>query len=167
MDIIRLRNLVAEYKDIQKKLGDVRAKYEKIKITYEIRVDLERELADEIAMAKYAKNEALMKYWQEITTEYFSNDKELANKVDLEKVEKEIILKNEKLISYYEKKLKTIKKQLGARVSQLIDNYEERNVLMGEESSTKKSSTIISEEDETELDRREKERKNSATFDKM
>lgn len=167
MDITRLHNLVSEYKDIQKKLGEVRAKYEKIKIAYEIGIDLEKELADEVAMAKHAKNETVVKYWQEVKAEYFNNDKELAGKDDLEKAEKEIILKNDKLISYYEKKLKTIKKQLGARVSQLIDNYEERNVLMGEESSTKKSSTIISEEDETELDRREKERKNSATFDKM
>ena len=167
MDISRLRNLVSEYKYTQIKLNRIRGEYERIKISYEMRIDLEKELADEVGMAKQAKNEALVKYWQEITAEYFGRDKELAGKEELEKAEKEIILKNEKLISYYEKKLKIIKKQLGARVSQLIDNYEERNVLMGEESTTKKSSTIISEEDETELDKREKERKNSATFDKM
>jgi hypothetical protein len=167
MEISRLRNLVSEYKYTQKKLIDIRGKYEKIKLAYEIAVDMEKEFSDEINIAKQSKNEALVKYWQEITTEYFYNDKELAKKEDLDKTEKEIILKNEKIISYFEKKLKVIRKQLGARISQLIDNYEERNVLMGEESSTKKSSTIISEEDEAELDKREKERKNNATFDKM
>ncbi|MFA6281309.1 MAG: hypothetical protein WCY05_02250 [Candidatus Omnitrophota bacterium] len=167
MDISRLRNLVLEYKHIQKKLVGIKGEYERMKISYEMRMDLENELADEIRMAKQAKSETLVKYWQDIITEYFNNDKDLSGKEKLDKAEKEIIQKNDMLISYYEKKLKVVKKQLGARVSQLLDNYEERNVLMGEESSTKKSTTIISEEDEAELDRRENERKNSATFDKM
>lgn len=167
MDIVRLRNLVSEYQYNQKKLGEIKGGYEKIKISYEIGIDLEKELADEIKVAKQAKNEALIKYWQEIAAEYFNKDKELARKEDFEKAEKEAILKNEKLISYYEKKLKIIRKLLGARVSQLIDNYEERNVLMGEEYSTKKAANIIYEEDEAQADKRENERKNSATFDKM
>ena len=167
MEISRLRNLVSEYKFTQKRLSEIRGKYEKIKLAYEIAVDMEREFADEINIATQSKNEIQVKYWKEIVAEYFVNDKELAKKEDLEKAEKEIVLKNEKLISYFEKKLKVIRKQLGARISQLIDNYEERNVLMGEESSTKKATTIISEEDEAALEKREKERKNNATFDKM
>ncbi len=167
MEIARLRNLVSEYKHNQKKLSELRDRYEKMKLAYEIAVDLEKEFTDEINIAKQAKNEESVKYWLDVIEEYFTTDKELARKEDLKEVEKEVILKNEKLISYYEKKLKVIRKQLGARISQLIDNYEERNVLMGEESSTKKSSTIISEEDEAELEKREKERKSSATFDKM
>lgn len=167
MDISRLRNLISEYKYNQKKLGEIKGNYERTKISYEIGIDLGKELDDEIRMAKETNNETLIKYWQEIASEYYAKDKELSKKDDFEKAEKEILLKNQKLISYCEKKLKVIRKQLGARLTQLIDNYEERNILMGEEYSSKKAANIIFEEDEEQADKREKERRNSATFDKM
>jgi len=167
MEIVRLRNLIAEYKEAQKKLEEIKGEYEKTKTSYELRVDLEKELEDEIRMAKEANKEELVTYWQDVLKEYFPKDKALADKGAYEKSEKEILLKNQKLISYYEKKLKTIKKHLGARLTQLLENYEERNTLMGEDHSTKRASHTIFEDEEKELEQKEKERKTSATFDKM
>lgn len=167
MDISRLRNLIREYKDAQKKLEEIRGKYDRMKTSYELRIDLEKELEDEIRMAKEANKEDLVIYWQEILKEYFPKDKDLTDKEAFEKCEKEVLLKNQKMISYYEKKLKTIKKHLGARLSQLLENYEERNTLMGDDASTKRGAHMIFEDDEQELERKEKERKTSATFDKM
>ncbi|MFA5007860.1 MAG: hypothetical protein WC546_01400 [Candidatus Omnitrophota bacterium] len=167
MDISRLRNLIREYKEAQDKLGEIKGEYEKAKTSYELKIDLEKELEDEIRMAKEANKEDLIKYWQDVLKECFPVDKDLTNKEIYEKYEKEVLQKNQKLISYYEKKLKTIKKHLGARLTQLLENYEERNVLMGEGYSTKRSANTIYEEDELELEKKEKERKTSATFDKM
>ncbi|MCK9615395.1 MAG: hypothetical protein M0R48_07825 [Candidatus Omnitrophica bacterium] len=167
MDISRLRNLIVEYKKAQKKLDEIKGEYERTKTSYELRIDLEKELEDEIRMAKEGNKEDLIRYWQDILKELFPNDKDLADKGVYEKCEKEILVKNQKLISYYEKKLKTIKKHLGARLSQLLENYEERNTLMGEDSSSKRASHTIFEDDEKELERKEKERKTSTTFDKM
>jgi hypothetical protein len=167
MDISRLRNLIREYKEAQKKLEEIRGEYDRIKTSYELRIDLEKELEDEIRMAKEGNKEDLVSYWQDILKELFPKDKAMADKDAYEKTEKEILLKNKKLISYYEKKLKTIKKHLGARLSQLLENYEERNTLMGEDSSSRRASHTIFEDDEQELERKEKERKTSTTFDKM
>jgi len=167
MDISRLRNLIREYKEAQRKLEEIKGEYEKTKTSYELRVDLEKELEDEIRMAKEGNKEDLIRYWQDILKELFPKDKDLADKDVYEKSEKEILVKNQKLISYYEKKLKTIKKHLGARLSQLLENYEERNTLMGEDSSSKRASHTIFEDDEQELERKEKERRTSTTFDKM
>jgi len=167
MDISRLRNLIREYKEAQKKLEEIRGEYDRIKTSYELRIDLAKELEDEIRMAEEGNKEDLVSYWQDILKELFPKDKDLANKEAYEKSEKEILAKNQKLISYYEKKLKTIKKHLGARLSQLLENYEERNTLMGEDSSSRRASHTIFEDDEQELERKEKERKTSTTFDKM
>ncbi|MCK9573853.1 MAG: hypothetical protein M0R20_05620 [Candidatus Omnitrophica bacterium] len=167
MDISRLRNLIREYKEAQKKLEEIKGEYERTKTSYELRVDLEKELEDEIRMAKEGNKEELIRYWQDILKELFPKDKDMADKDTYEKCEKEILVKNQKLISYYEKKLKTIKKHLGARLSQLLENYEERNTLMGEGHSSKRGAHMIFEDDEQELEKKEKERKTSATFDKM
>ncbi|MDD4955665.1 MAG: hypothetical protein PHP17_06470 [Candidatus Omnitrophica bacterium] len=167
MDISRLRNLIREYKAVQAKLEEVRGEYDRIKTSYELRIDLEKELEDEIRMAKEANREDLIRYWEDVLKEYFPKDKDWANKEMHDKSEKEVLLKNQKLISYYEKKLKTIKKHLGARLAQLLENYEERNTLMGEDASSKRAAHTIFEDDEQELERKEKERKTSATFDKM
>ena len=167
MDISRLRNLIREYKEAQNKLEEIKGEYERTKTSYELRIDLEKELEDEIRMAKEGNKEELIRYWQDILKELFPKDKDLADKGAYEKSEKEILIKNQKLISYYEKKLKTIKKHLGARLAQLLENYEERNTLMGEGQSSKRAAHTIFEDDEQELEKKEKERKTSATFDKM
>ncbi len=167
MEISRLRNLITEYKGAQKKLEEIKGEYEKTKTSYELRIDLEKELKDEIRMAKEQNREDLILYWEDVLREFFPKDKDLADKAAFEKTEKEILVKNLKLISYYEKKLKTIKKHLGARLTQLLENYEERNALMGEEYSSRRAAHMIFEDDEKELEKKEKERKTSATFDKM
>ena len=66
-----------------------------------------------------------------------------------------------------EKKIKIIKKFLGARLAQILENYEEKTLLMGggEHSSTKTFFEI--EEEEDIKDKKEKERKSCDTFDKM
>jgi len=167
MDISRLRNLIREYRGVQDKLEKIKGEYDRTKTSYELRIDLEKELEDEIRMAKEGNKEDLVRYWQDVLKECFPKDKELADKEAYEKTEKEILMKNQKLVSYYEKKLKTIKKHLGARLSQLLENYEERNTLMGEDSSSKRTGNMIFEDDEQELEKKEKERKTSTTFDKM
>jgi hypothetical protein len=167
MDTVRLRNLVSEYKSVKVKLEQIKASYERTKITFEIAVDLAKEFEEEIRMAKEANSDDLIKYWQDVKATYFTSDKELSTKEQFEKAEEEILRKNEKLISYYEKKLKVVRKHLGARLTQLLENYEERNILMGEEFSSKKFLHAVYEEDDAEIEKKDKERRNSATFDKM
>lgn len=167
MEISRLRNLIREYHAARKKLEEVKGKYEVTKTSYELAIDLEKELNDEIKIAQEGKRAEMEKYWRDILQEHFEKDKDLARKEDFEKCEKEILQKNEKSISYCEKKIKIIKKHLGARLSQLLENYEERNILMGEQYSSQKSANALYEEDEKKLEEIEKERKTRATFDKM
>ena len=108
----------------------------------------------------------MVKYWHAVINECYLKDKDTEVKGNIENIKAEFMAKNEKLLIYYEKKIKVIKRLLGARLAQILENYEEKNILMGGEQSSTKIMYKI-EEEEQELEKREKDRKGSATFDKM
>jgi hypothetical protein len=166
METTRVKLLVEEYYLAKRRLEGVKKEFERAQIALEIAKDLEKELLHEIKMAQEGKNTQAVQYWRNIIDECYFKDKDIKTKEDMEKIKKEFFAKNEKLLMYYEKKLKTIKRLLGARLAQILENYEEKNILMGgEQSSTKVFYKV--EEEEAEVEKREKERKSSATFDKM
>jgi hypothetical protein len=167
MEINRVKTLVVEYNLAKRRIEELRIAYDRAQISAEIAKDLEKDLLHEIKVAQTSKNAALVKYWEEIINACYKGDKDIVNKEDFEKMRSEFLAKNEKLILYYEKKIKIIKKFLGARLAQILENYEEKTLLMGggEHSSTKTFFEI--EEEEDIKDKKEKERKSSDTFDKM
>jgi hypothetical protein len=166
MDTKRLKCLIAEYKNAKKKLEAIKERYEKIKVSTEISRDLDKELTAELSRAQELKDSEAAKYWQDIIAKFYCNDKELTSDADLQKAQKEVSQEHEKFIMYYEKKLKIIRRLLGARLTQLLENYEEKNILMGEESGSR-SEQQLSEEEEQEEEKKEKERKTGYTFNKM
>ena len=167
MDTKRLKCLIAEYKRAKKKLEEIKGDYERIKVSVEISNDLDKELTAELRRAEEIKDSSAAGYWQAIIAKFFHNDKELSTEDDLQKAQKQVSEEHEKLIMYYEKKLKIIRRLLGARLTQLFENYEEKNILMGGEYSSSGSEQQLSEEEEQEEEKKEKERKTGFTFDKM
>ncbi|MDP2923684.1 MAG: hypothetical protein Q8O30_08215 [Candidatus Omnitrophota bacterium] len=166
METTRVKGLVAEFHLAKKRIEELKEAYERAQISFEIAKDLEKDLHHEAKAAHDSRNSSMLQCWQDVINECFHNDKDIAKKEDLDKIKAEFIAKNEKLLMYYEKKIKIIKRLLGARLAQILENYEEKNILMGgERSSTKVFHEI--EEEEDELEKKQKERKNSATFDKM
>lgn len=166
METTRVRCLVTQYYLAKKRLEEVKKEFETAEIAFEIAKDLEKELHHEIKMAQDSKNPSMVKYWQTVVNECYINDKDIKTREDIEKVKTEFMAKNEKLLIYYEKKIKIVKRLLGARLTQILENYEEKNILMGGEDSSAKIMYKIEEED-AELEKRQNERKSSATFDKM
>jgi hypothetical protein len=166
METIRVRYLVAEYYLTKRRLEEVKKEFEGTQITLEIAKDLEKDLYHELKMAQDTRNAPMVKYWQAVINECYLKDKDIEVKKNIDKIKAEFMAKNEKLLMYYEKKIKVIKRLLGARLAQILENYEEKNILMGGEQSSARIMHKIEEEDQ-ELEKREKERKSSATFDKM
>jgi hypothetical protein len=166
METTRIRYLVAEYYLAKRKLQELKKEFEGAEITLEIAKDLEKDLYHELKTAQDAKNTSMVKYWQAVINECYLKDKDTEVKGNIENIKAEFMAKNEKLLIYYEKKIKVIKRLLGARLAQILENYEEKNILMGGEQSSTKIMYKI-EEEEQELEKREKDRKGSATFDKM
>jgi hypothetical protein len=162
----RTRFLVREYRETEEKLDELRKKYITTEARFEIFNDLEKELITELERAKERNDASLIKYWQEIIDKYLSRDKDRPDKKDLEKAQNTISGENEKLIMYYEKKIKMIRRILGARLVQILDGYDEKNMLMGTEYSSGKVLHQLDEEDEKERKISE-EKKKGYTFDRM
>jgi len=127
--------------------------------------DLEKELKSEIEKAKEAKDSLMVQYWQDILNNCFHDDQDRPKEEDVKKARDKISGENEKLIVYYERKLKMIERFLGSREVELLESYERKDILMGSRHSSRRLSEEIEEEEEN---RREDEKKKKGfTFDKM
>lgn len=166
METTRVKSLVAQYYMAKQRLQELKKDFEDAEIVFEIAKDLEKDLRHEIKIAQDAKNASGMRYWQDVVNECYFKDKDIKTQEDVEKFKADFLAKNEKLLLYYEKKIKVIKRLLGARLAQILENYEEKNILMGGEQSSTKVMYKIEEED-AEVEKRQNDRKSSATFDKM
>ncbi|MEI8349261.1 MAG: hypothetical protein WCI77_03815 [Candidatus Omnitrophota bacterium] len=158
----RLQYLINEYRLVQKRLYEIRADYERMKITFEILKEVEKELGER---AKHASDGATGQYWMDIAAGCFTGDQDRPNEADFNKA-KEKVEKNEKLILYYETKLNMIRRFLGVRETDLFESFQEKNILMGSEQSSSTNMRNVLQKTEEE-DKLRDERKNDVNFNKM
>jgi hypothetical protein len=160
----RLQYLVDEYRAAEKKLKDIREERVRMKISLEIFQDLEKEFKKEIKRAQDDNDSSRAKHWEDILNTCFVGDKDRPKEETIEKINTKVSEQEEKLIVYYERKIKMIERLLGSREVELIENYDHKSILMGGQHS----SARLSDEIEEEEDKREEEKKRKGfTFDKM
>ena len=133
-------------------------------MSLEILRDLEKEFAGEVRKAHKTGDASAVKYWQDIIDNCLCSDKDRPKNADIQNTQKKVLDKNEALIVYYERKLKIIKKCLGNRLTQLLESFEEKNILMGQDSS---SGRLIQDLQDEEDKRMSQKQKKDFTFDKM
>jgi len=158
----RLQYLIYEYRLVQKRLYEMRAEYERMKLTFEILKEVEKELADR---AKHAPDAATSQYWMDVAAQCFANDPDRPSEPDFNAA-RERVEKNEKFILYYETKLNMIRRLLGVREADLFESFQEKNILMGSEQSSSASMRNVLQKTEEEDALRE-QRKNDVNFNKM
>ena len=161
----RVKHFVDEYRLAEKRLEEITSDYGKVDTSLKILVDLEKELMSEIEKAKESKDPQNTKYWQDILNNYFYSDQDRPDEETIKKAKDKISGENEKLIVYYERKLKMIERFLGSREVELLESYDRKNILMGSQHSTGRLSEEIEEDEENE--REQEKKKKGFTFDKM
>ena len=160
----RLRYLVNEYRLVQKRLSEIGGENLKIQTSLEIFKDLDKDLKNELNRAKNLGNDSMVKYWQDIIDSYLLKDQDRPSGQNQEKVKKEVA-DNEKLISYYNKKLKIIRILLGSRLADQLDIFEEESILMGDEGF---SAEVLRMRKGKKLEEEKRKKdKDNFTFDKM
>jgi hypothetical protein len=164
MALERVRCLIKEYKLAQQRLDAIRGNYVKAEVSFDIREVMEQDFKIEIKRAEEAKDTEQAKYWQSIRSTFLDSDKDILPRDTKDKEKAKISGETEKLIVYYERKLEAIKKLLGHREAELLDNYEEKNILMGSEHH---SGRILYEQEEEAERKKREEDKGKYTFDKM
>lgn len=162
-----LRCLIDEYRLVQLRLNEIRGEQIRVQALQEVSDELEKDLKEELAKAKNSKDKSLLKRWQAINN-LISEDKDMPNKEEIKRADAKTSGKGEQLIIYYERKLKSIGKLLGARLTELVEGYNEKNILIGGGSSAAGAvrRVIDKEEEEKELKRRQQKDKD-ITFSKM
>ncbi|MCQ9205754.1 MAG: hypothetical protein NG737_05530 [Omnitrophica bacterium] len=163
----QLKCLVKEYRLVEKRLNEIRAKDIKIQISLEISRDLEKALLNELENAQQSKDSSEAECWQQIINNYFHNDKDRPSAEDDKRAKEKISGDNERLVMYYEKKLQVIEKLLGSRLAEILESYEQKNILMGNESSSGRLFHEIQGEEEEKEARSQEKKKKNITFDKL
>ncbi|MCF7908131.1 MAG: hypothetical protein K9L86_04585 [Candidatus Omnitrophica bacterium] len=163
----RLKCLVDEYRLVQLRLDEIRGDQTKNQTSLEISKELEKDLKEEVEKAKNSEDSSLLKRWQEISN-FISEDKDLPSQEEIKKANEKASGEGEKLIVYYERKLKSVRKLLGDRLAELVEGYAEKNILIGGGSSSEGSfrRVVDKEEEEKEITDRQKKDKD-VNFTKM
>jgi hypothetical protein len=161
----RLQYLVEQYKLAKKRLGELVTAHRRIEVAFNIFNDLEKELKKEIKGAEESKNSSSAQYWQDILKSCLPNDKDRPKEEEIKSAKEKISGENEKLIAYYQKKIKIIEQLMGSREAELMESYEHKNILMGSEHSSRRLFQEIEKDEELKA---EEDKKNKGfTFDKM
>ncbi|MDD5194768.1 MAG: hypothetical protein PHQ96_03720 [Candidatus Omnitrophica bacterium] len=127
----RFYYLVREYEEVKERLNELRAEHLRLKTQTELFKTLEEELMKEIKRANNSNNSSEAGHWQALIDDCFNKDKNRPSVEDMQAQEK-ILKENEKLITYYEKKMTAVRTLLGIREVELIDGLEKKSIMMGE-----------------------------------
>lgn len=163
----RLKCLVDEYRLVQARLDEITLEQMKAQTSLEILKQTEKDLGEELEKAKKSKDNALLKHWQTVVG-FLSEDKDCPSPEKVAEAKKKASGEAEQLIIYYERKLKSIKKLLGDRLSELIEGYIEKNILIGGGSSSESAFRQIVDKEESDQEIAERQQKSkNVNFDKM
>ena len=159
----RFYYLIDEYRRAEARLNELQAEHIHAQTSLEIHKRLERDLETEIKKAKESKDSQLASHWQSVLDERFPKDSDWPSKATIKKAKEKISGENENLKTYYEAKVRTIRRLLGTRFTDHLDTYEEKKLLMGE---GQRSAGLLAHE-EAELEEQSRKRKQGFYLDKM
>jgi hypothetical protein len=159
----RLFFLIQEYRLAQERVNYFQSKAVKVKTAEQIDEVLNKDLVEELKRAKKIKDKEAADLYAMALDKYFPQDSDRPNDQDKQEAEKLLSKEVRGLVTYYEAKIRTIKKLLGIRNAELLDNYDEKSLFMGDGSSGGR----LLEEIEKEEEQAKKKDPGDFTFGKM
>jgi len=162
----RLRCLVDECRLVEIRLDQIRFERIKVQTSLDILQETEKDLNNELDKAKNSKDSKAIEEWQAII-DLLGKDSDSPSKEDIAKAKEKISQDQERLIVYYERKLKNIKRLLGERLSEILEGYGEKNILISGGSSESSFRRLVDKEEEDKEIQEIKENKKKINFDKM
>ena len=159
----RLFFLIQEYRSAQQRLNVLQSKGLSVKTADEILEVLDKDLKDEVQRAAKAKDESAETLYKQAVQRHFPNDCDRPNDQDRRDAAKTLLAGTQSEIIYYETKIRSIRKLMGIRNAELLDNYDEKAMFIGTEASDRR----LAEEIEAQEESSHREDPGDFTFGKM
>ncbi len=163
----RFYYLVEQYHLAHERLNELRSRSARSQTIAEIFSMIEKDIQNEIRRSEEVNNTEMARYWQGVMELFFVSDQDRLTKEEEKEAQEKLPEDTQRHIVYYERKLKAIRKLLGDRPWQLLENFEEQNLLMGGGDASGGNAYRLMKKREQEEENRQNQKKGKFTFDKM